>query len=106
MAGRATPVWHTRTMAATETSGNPVITHGDDDEWVAATLTRIDANIAGLANQIEHIDCNIHGLQQTLDAVVQTLAPLRDHPEAIAKGLSLLDPGAGVRKFITGKRKG
>jgi hypothetical protein len=93
-------------MAATETAGNPTITHGDDDEWIAQTLTRIDANIAGLANQIEHIDINIHGLQQTLDAVMQTLAPLRDHPEAVAKGLSLLDPGSGMRKFLSGRKAG
>jgi hypothetical protein len=93
-------------QAPTETSGNPVLTHGDDDEWSAEVLTRIDANIAGLVNQIEHIDINIHGLQQTLDAVMQTLAPLRDHPEAVAKGLSLLDPGSGVRKFITGRKGG
>jgi hypothetical protein len=91
-------------MAITETAGNPVITHGDDDEWVAATLTRIDANLAVLANQLDHVDANVHGLQQTLDAVVSILKPISDHPEAVAKGLSLLDPGAGVRKFITGRK--
>lgn len=92
-------------MAATETSGNPSITHGDDDEWIAETLTRIDANLAALTNQLDHVDINIHGLQQTLDGVLQVLKPLRDHPEAVAKGLSLLDPGGGVRKFL-GSRKG
>jgi hypothetical protein len=82
---------------ATETAGNPIITHGDDDEWVAATLTRIDANITELRAILNHQDGLIHEIHQAL-------APLRDHPEAVAKGLSLLDPGAGVRSFITGRK--
>jgi hypothetical protein len=86
-------------MAATETNGNPVITHGDDDEWVAATLTRIDATLAGVDRRLEHLDDIAHRIDQALQ-------PLRDHPEAVAKGLSLLDPGAGVRKFLGAKPRG
>lgn len=92
-------------MAATETNSDPTFTHGDDDAWIAETITRIDANLIQLTNQAEHMDINIHGLQQTLDAILEVLQPLRDHPEAVAKGLSLLDPGASVRKFMTGRKK-
>jgi hypothetical protein len=84
-------------MAATETNGNPSITHGDDDQWIADTITRIDANIAAIDTRLEHLDEYIHRIDQALQ-------PLRDHPEAVAKGLSLLDPGAGVRKFLSGKK--
>ncbi len=86
-------------MAATETNGNPVITHGDDDQWVADTITRIDASIAAIDARLEHLDEYIHRIDQALQ-------PLRDHPEAVAKGLSLLDPGAGVRKFLGAKPRG
>jgi hypothetical protein len=85
-------------MAATETNSDPTFTHGDDDAWVAATLTRIDANIAGLDMRMDH-------LNDILNRIDQALQPLRDHPEAVAKGLSLLDPGASVRKFMTGRKK-
>jgi hypothetical protein len=80
----------------TETSGDPTITHGDDDEWIAATLTRIDAALAAVDKRLDHLDDLAHRIDQALQ-------PLRDHPEAVAKGLSLLDPGAGVRKFMTGR---
>jgi hypothetical protein len=83
-------------MGETKTSGEPVITHGDDDEWIAQTITRIDATLAGIDKRIGHLDDIIHEIHQALQ-------PLRDHPEAVAKGLSLLDPGAGVRKFLSGK---
>jgi hypothetical protein len=86
-------------MPDTKTSGNPSITHGDDDEWMAATLTRIDANIAGLDKRLDHLDDIVHRIDQALQ-------PLRDHPEAVARGLSMLDPGAGVRKLLGGKPKG
>jgi len=86
-------------MADTETAGNPIITHGDDDEWVAATLTRIDVALAGMDKRLEHLDDLAHRIDQALQ-------PLRDHPEAVAKGLSLLDPGSGVRKFISGRKGG
>ena len=93
-------------MAATETSGNPIITHGDDDEWVAATLTRIDANIAALGKQLDHLDEFVHVIDQTCGNISRALQPLIDHPEAVAKGLSLLDPGSGVRKFLSGRKGG
>ena len=85
-------------MAATETNSDPTFTHGDDDAWVAATLTRIDANIAGLDMRMDH-------LNDILNRIDQALQPLRDHPEAVAKGLSLLDPGASVRNFMFGRKK-
>ena len=52
-------------------------------------------------------------LEKTPSATMRTwrldrmhaLLELRDHPEAVAKGLSLLDPGASVRKFLTGRKK-
>ena len=84
-------------MAATETNSDPTFTHGDDDAWIVATLTRIDANIAGLDMRMDHLD-------DILCRIDLALAPLRDHPEAVAKGLSLLDPGASVRKFMTGRK--
>ena len=86
-------------MAATETSGNPIITHGDDDEWVAATLTRIDATLHAITEVLGHHDDILHRIDQALQ-------PLIDHPEAVAKGLSLLDPGSGVRKFLSGRKGG
>jgi hypothetical protein len=86
-------------MTPTETSGNPTVTHGDDDAWIAATITRIDANLAAIDKRLDHLDDLLHRIDQAL-------SPLRDHPEAVAKGLSLLDPGAGVRKhFGKGKPK-
>jgi hypothetical protein len=85
-------------MADTKTSGNPSITHGDDDEWIAGTITRIDAAIAGVDTRLEHLDEYIHRIDQALQ-------PLRDHPEAISRGLSMLDPGKGVRAFLGKKEK-
>ena len=85
-------------MAATETNSDPTFTHGDDDAWIAATLTRIDTNINAVNKVLEHHDELLHRIDQALQ-------PLRDHPEAVAKGLALLDPGAGVRKFLTGRKK-
>jgi hypothetical protein len=87
-------------MGKTETSGDPVITHGDDDEWVAAAITRIEGHLAALQSQADHIDAGVHDLQRQGAEILAVLQPLRDHPEAVAKGLSLLDPGAGVRKFL------
>jgi hypothetical protein len=84
-------------MATTETNGKPNITHGDDDEWVAQTITRIDATLALINGKLDHLDELCHRIDQALQ-------PLRDHPEAVAKGLSLLDPGASVRKLL--HRKG
>ena len=86
-------------MAATETSGNPIITHGDDDEWSAEVLTRIDATLHAITEVLGHHDDILHRIDQALQ-------PLRDHPEAVAKGLSLLDPGSGVRKFLSGRKGG
>jgi|HubBroStandDraft_2_1064218.scaffolds.fasta_scaffold02398_7 hypothetical protein len=88
-------------MAITETAGNPVITEGDEptdhEVWVTATLRRLDANVNAVEHRLGHLDDILHRVDQALQ-------PLRDHPEAVAKGLSLLDPGAGVRKFITGRK--
>ena len=86
-------------MAATETNSDPTFTHGDDDAWVAATLTRIDAALVGIDTRLGHQDDLLHRIDQALQ-------PLRDHPEAVAKGLSLLDPGSGVRKFLSGRKAG
>jgi hypothetical protein len=85
-------------MAATETNSDPTFTHGDDDAWVAATLTRIDAALAGIDTRLQHLDELAHRIDQALQ-------PLRDHPEAVAKGLSLLDPGASARNFMFGRKK-
>ena len=84
-------------MAATETNSNTVLTDSDHEVWVTDTLRRIDANINALDQRLDHLD-------DVLCRIDQALAPLRDHPEAVAKGLSLLDPGASVRKFMTGRK--
>jgi hypothetical protein len=80
-----------------ETNSNPPVAHGDDDEWIAEILTRLDANVDALSKILGHHDELLHRIDQALQ-------PLRDHPEAVAKGLSLLDPGASVRKFMTGRK--
>jgi hypothetical protein len=85
-------------MAATETNSNTALTDSDHEVWVTETLRRIDANINALDHRLDHLD-------DVLGRIDQALAPLRDHPEAVAKGLSLLDPGASVRKFMTGRKK-
>jgi hypothetical protein len=85
-------------MTSTETSGNPPVTEGELEDWLRATIGRIDGNIAAIDKRLEHLDEYIH----RIDNAIQ---PLRDHPEAVAKGLSLLDPGAGVRKFLGAKGK-
>jgi hypothetical protein len=84
-------------MTTTETSGNPEVTEGDLEDWLRETVGRIDGALATHGVQIDHLDSLLHEIHQALQ-------PLRDHPEAVAKGLSLLDPGAGVRKYF-GKGK-
>jgi hypothetical protein len=84
-------------MTLTETSGNEIVTEGDLEDWLRATIGRIDGALAAVDVKIDHLDSLIHEIHQAL-------SPLRDHPEAVAKGLSLLDPGAGVRKYF-GKGK-
>ena len=88
-------------MTTTETSGNHRITDGDDDE---GRLARIEGHLAALQAQADHIDAGIHDLQRRAGEILAALRPLTDHPEAVAKGLSLLDPGAGVRRFLPGGR--
>jgi hypothetical protein len=92
-------------MTATETNSNTVLTDSkpidheiDHEVWVTDTLRRIDANINALDHRLDHLDDVLHRIDQALQ-------PLRDHPEAVAKGVALLDPGAGVRKFLTGRKK-
>jgi hypothetical protein len=84
-------------MTTTETSGNPEVTEGDLEDWLRESIGRIDGILASFDIKIDHQD-------QLLHEIHQALSPLRDHPEAVAKGLSLLDPGAGVRKYF-GKGK-
>lgn len=71
-------------MPSTKTSGNPEITHGDDDEWVAATLTRIDSALAGLEARLDHQDSLVHEIRQAVQ-------PLIDHPEALGRAVKMLD---------------
>ena len=75
-------------MATTETSGNPTVTDSD------------------LTARVDHLDEGIHEIQRILHEILTILQPLRDHPEAVAKGLALLDPGAMTRKFLGKKTKG
>jgi hypothetical protein len=83
-------------MATTKTNSNPNITHGDDDEWVAATITRIDANITELRALLAHQDGLIHEIHQAL-------APFRDHPDALSKAIGMLD--RGVPAWMGGRKR-
>jgi hypothetical protein len=85
-------------MTSIETSGNPPVTEGELEDWLRESIGRIDGILAAFDVKIDHQDTLIHEIHQALQ-------PLRDHPEAVAKGISLLDPGAGVRKFLGGKKK-
>jgi hypothetical protein len=85
-------------MTSIETSGNPPVTEGELEDWLRESIGRIDGALAAHDVKIDHLDALIHEIHQALQ-------PLRDHPEAVAKGLSLLDPGAGVRKFLGAKGK-
>jgi len=84
-------------MTATETNSNPHLTHGDDDEWVANTITRIDATLAGLGKQLDHLDGLVHEIHQALQ-------PLRDHPDTIARGLRMLD-SKHLPAWMTGAKR-
>jgi hypothetical protein len=86
-------------MATTKTSGNPPVTEGELEDWLRETIGRIDGSINAIDKRLDHLDEYIHRIDNSLQ-------PLRDHPEAVAKGLSLLDPGAMTRKFITGRKTG
>jgi hypothetical protein len=80
-------------MATTKTIGNPPVTEGELEDWLRETIGRIDGALSAIDVKIDHLDGLIHEIHQGLQ-------PLRDHPEAVAKGLTLLDPGAMTRKFL------
>jgi len=63
-----------------------------------------------IVKQLDHLDTMLHELAQTVSLQGTQLgeihAFIQEHRPALAKALSLLDPGKGVRSFLTGGGKG
>jgi hypothetical protein len=57
---------------------------------------------AELVKRLDHLDEIAHRTEQKLDEI---LAFITEHRPALARGLSLMDPGAKLRGFVTGKKK-
>jgi hypothetical protein len=95
-------------MATPETSSNPVLTQSEHEEWVTATLIRIDRHLnaieTALEKRIDHLDELLHGIDQTITEVRATLKPLADHPDTIARGLRMLD-GKHLPAWMTGTKR-
>lgn len=92
-------------MGTTETSGNHGETMGDAE--FAAEITRIlgaafSTDAAELlrifGRKLDHLDEQLHEIRRTLQ-------PISDHPEAVARGLGMLDPGSGIRKYLPGGKR-
>jgi hypothetical protein len=62
-----------------------------------------------LIKRLNHIDELAHCTEQTVIRIEQAVLRMElfidEHKPALARGLSLMDPGAGLRKFVTGKNK-
>jgi hypothetical protein len=69
-------------MAAVETAGNGTETLRYEDE----VLRRLD-----------HLDALLHSLDQRVAGMQEFID---EHRPALARGLSLMDPGAAARKFM------
>lgn len=69
-------------MTDTKTAGNQPETHG----YEGYVIGRLD-----------HMDETLHDIQRTL-AGIQSF--IDEHRPALARGLSLMDPGAAARKFM------
>lgn len=70
-------------MSPVETVSNPSETGSD----ISARLDAIEAMLA-------HLQDHVHEVARFID----------EHKPALARGLALLDPGNGVRRFLGGKR--
>jgi hypothetical protein len=53
-----------------------------------------------LIRRLDHLDEIAHRTQQQVSEILEFIS---EHKPALARGLSLMDPGAGLRKLITGK---
>ena len=60
-----------------------------DDDW------------SDLRKRLDHIDDILHRIDQRTAAIEDFID---EHRPALARGLSLMDPGAGIRKILGGKR--
>lgn len=56
-----------------------------DHELMVSLIARIDA----LGKRIDHVNAGVHQVQQFID----------EHRPALARALSLMDPGAGLREL-------
>jgi len=60
-----------------------------DDDW------------ADMRKRVDHLDDVVHRIEQHTAAILDFID---EHRPALARGLSLMDPGAGIRKILGGKR--
>jgi hypothetical protein len=82
-------------MDVAETTGNDTETWSNDQDFLAAALQSVADRLAALEGQLIHIDSEVHEVTRFI----------AEHRPALARALSLMDPGAGVRRFMTGKRR-
>ena len=63
-----------------------------------------------LTARLDHLDAMLHEHGQKLDTLLAHLetatAFIEEHKGALAKGMSLLDPGAKMRDFLKGRHHG
>jgi len=55
-----------------------------------------------LGKRLDHLDEGIHAIQQQLDGLQSFID---EHRPALARSLSLMDPGAKLRGLVTGKKR-
>jgi hypothetical protein len=83
-------------MATPETTGNPPETLSDS-EVILKHLSHLDEGV----HEIER------GLAEILKGQAEILAFINDHRPALARAMSLMDPGKAVRSMLPGgKRRG
>lgn len=77
-----------------------------DGQFLKLLADRIDGLTLALdaqLRQLGHVDQQVHEIGQQVTEIHQFIAT---HKPALAKALSLLDPGKGVRAFLGGKNRG
>jgi hypothetical protein len=55
-----------------------------------------------LVKRLDHLDVQMHELHQKIDGIA---AFIDEHRPALARGLSLMDPGAKLRDMLAGKKR-